>query len=98
MIDQQWLDERCYSDPADIEPELDKLVEDAGRLAEFEYKLVEDIKEHKRRLARLPYIIAKLEARRMSIGHELIDVLERHDQLAEVHRLLRAQQSTEVEA
>lgn len=88
MIDQRWLDEYVYTDAADLEPELNKLAEGAGRLADCEHRLIEAIKLKKHRLRRLPEIIRDLEAQRRGVSHDLADVLSRHDRLDTAHKLL----------
>ena len=98
VIDQQWLDERCYSEPADLEPELNTLADEAGALASFEDHLIETIKAKYRTLELLPEIICRLEMQQRRVSRELTDALERHDRLAEAHKFLTTKQPAEVES
>lgn len=99
MIDQQWLDKRCYSVPADVEPELNRLADDAGNLADAEHQLIEAIKEKKARLEQLPDIIRRLECQLSGVSHDLAETFEYHDKLTTAHKFLTAkQQPAEVEA
>jgi len=88
VIDQQWLDDNCFSEPGDLETELNGLAEDACHLAERECHFMQAVIEKKQALIQLPAIIRDLEAQRQSVSRVLAWTLERHDQLIAAHKLL----------
>ena len=68
--------------PTDREQRLQALAAENARLAEMEEKLIETIRENKRRLIQLPDIIRQLEAKRERVTALMLRAGAEHDALA----------------